>query len=200
MKYFLNNSMLFICILTVSIFASEGIRFGAEAADAGYNSGTAEERSGAEIDDRALQVKSGHSCLKVLSIDLLIPGGGHFYLGNYYSGALFAGLKITGAFALYYFYNDLEKKRDEYHSIQDDSSAGKNQIEGQRREYESAHENVMFAAIGTAAVYLSSLIFNYADLKIFNERSIPAFEYKYSLDPGTSGRGHEFFFAFNLRV
>ena len=182
------------------MFAFAGISSGAQGTDAGVRSGITEKKSGTEIDDRIPQINPGHSYLKGLSIDLLVPGGGHFYLGNYYSGALFAGLKIIGVLSLYYYYNDLEKKRDNYNSIRQDPSAGTDKIEGDKLEYERAHQHVAFAVIGTAAAYLSSLIFNYTDLKIFNEKSIPAFDYKYSLDRGSSGGDQEFFFVFKLRV
>lgn len=173
----------------------------ARSADAGHGGDKTPEVHETEIDDIVPQTRPGKSYLKVLTIDMLVPGGGHFYLGNYYTGAAFAGLKIAGALSLYYFYNDLENKRDEYHSIQRDTAADADNIEGYRREYERAHQHFAFAIIGTAAAYISSLFFNYSDIKDINERAVPTFDLRFSCPRGGGfPGGREIFLAINMRI
>ncbi len=192
-KHSILSYVLLLVIWVQGFFYMPPNLYGAHTGTA--NRGTAGTPA-AEVDSRIPKMKQGQSYLKVMSIDLLVPGGGHFYLGNYYSGAAFAGLKLAGIFSLYYFYNELGEKRDGYHSAQADPSAGDNQIERHKREYERAHQHTAFAVIGTAAVYISSLIFNYSDISLFNDRAIPAF------DTGCSGRvgEREIFLGFNLRI
>ena len=200
MKCFAPDRIFCICIMVIWMTVYTGISSAAQIVDANLMNSSTAGKPEPGIDDRIPQIKSGHSYLKVLSIDLLVPGGGHFYLGNYYSGAVFAGLKVISVFSFYYFYNDLEKKRDDYHSLQKDPSAGYSQIEKYRLEYERAHQHVAFAVIGTAAAYISSLIFNYSDIKIINERAIPAFDFGFSSPYGASAGDRKFILVFNLRV
>ncbi len=159
-----------------------------------------DSNSGYEIDERIPSVKTGHSYIKVFALDLLVPGGGHFYQENYYTGAVFASLKVLGGCALYYYFHKINVKRDVYHDSQSDPASSEKDILGNKRDYEKAHQHVAFAVLGNAALYLTSLFVSYSSLKSVNENSIPTFELKYSSNGILTGDNKEIIVRFNLRI
>ena len=50
----------------------------------------------------------------------ILPGGGHFYLGNYGSGTFFGILKTGSAASIWYFYSQWQDSRKKYHSVSAD--------------------------------------------------------------------------------
>ncbi len=46
----------------------------------------------------------------------VLPGGGHIYTGHYEYAAVFAGLKISGVYAMYYYYNYWQYRGSLYRS------------------------------------------------------------------------------------
>ncbi len=153
-----------------------------------------------EIDERIPRVRTGYSYIKVFAFDLLIPGGGHFYQENYYTGAVFASLKVLGGCALYYYYHKINVKRDVYHDSQSDPSSSEKDILNNKRDFERAHQHVAFAVLGNAALYLTSLFVSYSSLKSVNENSIPTFELKYSYNGIFTSDNKEIIVRFNLRI
>ncbi|HPA74004.1 MAG TPA: hypothetical protein PKY31_17155, partial [Spirochaetota bacterium] len=68
----------------------------------------------AEMRDLRPSVRERVSMPAVLLLDLAVPGGGHFYMGNEYTGYTFLALKILGAYSVYYCYHDWKYRRSLY--------------------------------------------------------------------------------------
>ncbi len=149
-----------------------------------------------EIDNLIPEGKERVSLVSAITLDIVIPGGGHFYTGNYYQGLTFMALKLLGAYSIYYFYQDWRYSRslyyasrranesiDPYHELEfQDPDGGYKTVEEYRREYDKAVQRITFAVIATAAIYITSVIFVYFDVKEINERAVPTFDLQYSCD------------------
>jgi hypothetical protein len=149
-----------------------------------------------EIDNLIPEGKEKVSLGSAITLDILIPGGGHFYTGNYYQGMTFIALKLLGAYSIYYFYQDWKYNRslyyasrranesiDPYHELEfKDPDGGYKTVEEYRREYDEAVQRITFAIIATAAIYITSVIFVYLDVREINERAVPTFDLQYSCD------------------
>jgi hypothetical protein len=155
--------------------------------------GTEDEK---EIDNLIPEGKERISLGTAITLDIVIPGGGHFYTGNYYQGLTFIALKLLGAYSIYYFYQDWRYSRslyyasrranesiDPYHELEfQDPDGGYKTVEEYRREYDKAVQRITFAIIATATIYITSVIFVYFDVKEINERAVPTFDLQYSCD------------------
>lgn len=155
----------------------------------------------------------GVSMAAALTLDLIVPGGGHFYVGNIYSGYFFAGAKLLAAYCIYFSYRDWIYRRSLYraakranaeidpnHELEFESpEGGYNTVEEFRRDYDRAAQRITFSVLGTAALYTVSMILTYHSVKKINERRIPAFEIGYYR--GIIGDGGEdvITFSFNGR-
>lgn len=130
----------------------------------------------------------------VLLLDLAVPGGGHFYLGNEYAGYSFLALKALGAYTVYYCYRDWQYRRSLYraarraneqmdpeHALEfEDPHGGYNTVEEFRRDYDRAAQRITFSVIANVAVYAVSLMITYQAVKKINTESLPTFELQYS--------------------
>lgn len=158
------------------------------------------EKDAPEIEEKIPVIKTRYSCTSLFALDLFVPGGGHFYQGKYYSGTAFAALKLIGALSLYYCYNGLQDKRDDYYDIKNDPDTEAGALRHARRDYERACQHLTFSVIGNIAVYLSSFIISYNTLKNTNEGSIPTFDLGYTPGRGSSAGNGKITFSFTLRV
>ncbi len=169
--------------------------------------GKTEGNENYEIDDIIPEISTRHSYIALFFIDLL-PGGGHFYQEKYYLGFTFATLKILGAFSLYYFYRDLGDKKSEYYDAKRESEffysesygVSEGTVLDYKRDYDEAQQHVTLTVLGNIAVYISSFLISYINLKKKNEKSIPTFELQYSCDMQSPIKVGVITFRFNLRV
>jgi len=142
----------------------------------------------------------GKSLATALVLDVVLPGGGHFYRGDYYSGTAFLLLKAAGAWSIYFYYRDWEYRaslyhaavkadaKDPYHDLYFiDEEGNYKSVLDYRHDYDRAAQMITFAVIANIAVYTASLITNYFLMRKERERSIPSFEvYTFSRGPGMS--------------
>ena len=141
------------------------------------------------------------SLRKALLLDLLVPGGGHFYTGNTGFGITFASLKVIGLWSLYYCYSDWKYRRSLYYSARDanesmdpdhrlyfeDPDGGYKTVDEYERDYDRAAQRITFAVLANVLVYASSMIFTYYHVVRINENAVPTFEIQYSCANNVSG-------------
>jgi hypothetical protein len=134
------------------------------------------------------------SMAKVLALDLIVPGGGHYYLNNYYMGVTFGLLKVGCIYSIYYFYQDWKYRKSLYHSAKKanetldpdhslyfkDPDGGYTTDAGLKRGYDRAVQKITFSAIATAVVYMTSLFINYVNVSKINEKGMPSFEIQHA--------------------
>lgn len=149
-----------------------------------------------EIDNLVPETKKRVSLCSAITLDIVVPGGGHFYTGNYYQGLTFAALKLLGAYSIYYFYQEWQYSRSLYYSSRSanenldpdhelefhDPDGGYKTVEEYRREYDKAVQRITFAVIANAAVYIASVIFVFYDVREINEGAVPTFDLQFSCD------------------
>jgi len=159
----------------------------------------------AEMRDLRPSVRERVSMPAVLLLDLAVPGGGHFYMGNEYTGYTFLALKILGAYSVYYCYHDWKYRRSLYraarranaeidpdHALEfEDPHGGYNTVEEYRRDYDRAAQRITFSVIANVAVYAASLVMTYQAVKKNNDDALPTFELQYSRATLTDGGGME---------
>lgn len=112
------------------------------------------------------------STLTAMSLDIL-PGGGHFYLGNTLSGTVFAVLKTGGIASGYFFYKSWQKKKNR-----------ENGTSARQHDSDRAAQRFTFSIFGTAAVYGISWYKVYTDCEDINHRAQPVFEIGKNQDSG----------------
>lgn len=167
-----------------------------------------------DIDDRIPEAGEHISYLNYIVIDLVIPGGGHFFRNNRFLGFAFAVLKVVGAFSIYYYYMDVRDRRSLYYSsmrryevVNVEYSLDPQQqeemyktVQGYKRDYDRALQHVSFSVFGNIAIYLSSLLITYLNIKKMNENSLPTFELLFSYNIISHCEGDVFNFKFNYRI
>jgi hypothetical protein len=104
------------------------------------------------------------STFTAMSFDIL-PGGGHFYLGNYISGSIFAVLKTGGIMSGYFFYQSWQKKKGR-----------ENGTTGRKKDSDRAAQRFTFSVFGATAAYGISWYKVYTDCSDINYRAQPVFE------------------------
>ena len=152
--------------------------------------GEAKQASKREVDTVVPRQRERVSLLAALGIDLVIPGGGSLFYGNYYYGATFAVLKIAGAYSIYYYYREWEYYRSLYYASRKANKSldpghelhfkvpggGYKSVTELRYEYDRAAHYITFAVLANAIVYGISLIVTYNGVQKINERALPTFE------------------------
>jgi len=142
-----------------------------------------------EIEDLNPSAGEEVSLFMALTLDVTVPGGGHFYTGDYYWGITFCALKLLGVYSVYYFYQEWQFRRSLYNSSKraneemdpshdlefEDPEGGHKTVEEFRREYDAAAQRITFAILATLAVYTTSAILVYFKVKRINEKVIPTF-------------------------
>lgn len=150
----------------------------------------AEPRSGADSIDDLVPEKSSYLSLPLLlGLDLLVPGGGHFYRKSYWLGSGFVALKVAGAYSIYHFYNQWTFYRSLYYSAKKANAdidpdhqllfkvpgGGYKTVDELKHLYDSSAQNITFAVVGNILVYSVSLVINYVYYKRNSGDSIPTF-------------------------
>jgi hypothetical protein len=122
-----------------------------------------------------------------LFLDIAVPGGGHFYTGDTYTGVAFAALKAAGAYMIYYCYADWKYRRSLYrasrranenidpgHSLEfEDPEGGYMTVDDYRRGYDRAAQRFTFSILANAALYVVSAAFVWYRVAEINENAVP---------------------------
>ncbi|MDY6935499.1 MAG: hypothetical protein SVZ03_14895 [Spirochaetota bacterium] len=165
-----------------------------------------------EIDDIIPITRDRISHTKAFALDLLLPGGGHFYIRNYYMGAIFGIIKVLGGYYIYYGYRDWKDKRSEYNNsrrvyeyseflkMNDYTYAASFEAEKNKRDYDRAAQRITFIVLANTSVYISSLLLTYYNIRKINEKSIPTFELHYGLGKFDALGDNSLFIRFNFRI
>jgi len=136
------------------------------------------------------------SLATALLLDLAVPGGGHFYTGDTYTGVTFAALKAVGAYMIYYCYADWKYRRSLYrasrranenidpgHRLEfEDPAGGYMTVDDYKRGSDRAAQRFTFSILANAALYVVSAAFVWFRVAEINENEIPTFEMQYSRD------------------
>lgn len=134
------------------------------------------------------------SVSNALLLDVLVPGGGHFYTDELALGITFAGLKVLGAYSVYYSYKDWKYRRSLYysarranqemdpeHELAYESPDGSYKTEREyKRDYDRAAQRITFSILANVLIYSASLYITYKNVEKINERALPTFEIQYS--------------------
>lgn len=133
-----------------------------------------------EIDNIIPRKKSGLSAFNAMGLDVLIPGGGHFYTNSYSRGMFFATIKIAGAYSMYYFYREWRYFQSQYQDSKRDAGSDTNTVEESQWEYDRSVQKLTLAIIVNVAIYVVSCTVLYHSVKDYNQRTIPTFDVNYS--------------------
>lgn len=168
------------------------------AMDSGNGEGEPQTENAANRRDGIYNLTPGGgekvSLTEALVLDLLVPGGGHFYTGNTGLGVTFASLKVIGLWSLYYCYSDWKYRRSLYYSARDanesidpdhrlefeDPEGGYKTVDEYERDYDRAAQRITFSILANVLVYAASMIFTYYNVMQINENAVPTFEIRYS--------------------
>ncbi len=145
----------------------------------GSNAEIKPDREESEIDNFTVKNGGEISVLKTVAVDLLVPGGGHFYRGDYAWGFSFMLMKIGGFYSVYYLYGQWKDRESHYNSAKS-SSLLSGDAEHYKREYDRAAQYVTFAVVGNIIIYTASIIMNLNSVKKNNENAYPTFDLGYS--------------------
>jgi hypothetical protein len=125
------------------------------------------------VDNLFVEKKEEVSLATTLLLDFTLPGGGHFYRGDFIMGTAFLTLKIAGGFMAYYFVKNWKESEENYNQSK---SAGisADELENERRRYDRSAQYVTFTAALNLLVYGVSALINYNSVMKTNERAFPA--------------------------
>ncbi len=141
------------------------------------------------VDDLIPEQRDSLSLPLLLGLDLLVPGGGHFYRGSYWVGGGFVLFKALGAWSIYHFYRKWDYNRSLYNAAK---KANENidpdhqllfltpggdyrSVKDLKHSYDSAAQKITFAVVANVLLYSASLIINYAAYRRDSEESFPTF-------------------------
>ncbi len=115
------------------------------------------------------------SIITALALDLSVPGGGHFYRGEYVTGALFAAIKSAGIFTTWYLY---DKKRSAENDFKAEKRHGRLRAsaDGAGIRYDRASQYYTFSLISCFMAYFVSALVNYNGVIKIRENQYPTFE------------------------
>jgi hypothetical protein len=111
-------------------------------------------------------------------MDLSVPGGGHFYIGNYWEGSFWLAAKSLTAFGIYFTHQRYSKVKESQNRANPDPAAVNNQ---ERKTLRSAM-NLWFAIFGEFALYSISLYRVMERVSVYNQRFLPHFELTWQKD------------------
>ncbi len=146
------------------------------------------------IDDMVPVNKSYMSLPLLLGLDLLVPGGGHFYRGSYWLGGGFVVLKAAGAYSIYHFYQKWDYRRSLYVAAK---KANENldpehqllfltpdgnyrSVNDLKHSYDRAAQQITFAVVANVLLYSASLIINYVYYQRSAGDALPTFNVSFS--------------------
>jgi len=121
------------------------------------------------VGDMIPRTKEKVSVSTAMILDVL-PGGGHFYLGNYGYGATFGLLKVGAAASTWYFYSQWQDSKSKYRRAPADQ-AGSYKLQSDR-----AAQRMTFSIIGSVVVQAASWLKVYSDCQDRNADSYPVFD------------------------
>ena len=167
---------------------------GAESVKKSEKEPVKKDTGGALIDTREPATGRSVSMTEALLLDTVVPGGGHFYTGNYNTGYVFIALKLFGGYLIYYTYRDWKYRGSLYRAAREandnfdpdhelefkDPGGGYSSVEEYRRDYDRAAQRISFSVIANVAVYAVSLMMTYQAVKKINTEALPTFEIHYS--------------------
>lgn len=144
--------------------------------------------------------KESISTMGIVAIDLLIPGGGFFYRGEHIHGTVFAVLKISSLYSLYYFYHDYKYRDSLYRSAKranaaadpghvlyfKDPDGGYKSVYEFKMDRERSAENIVLTAAANVFIYAVSVVLNLEGIEPESGGAIPSFNYALSIDEGVS--------------
>jgi hypothetical protein len=139
--------------------------------------------------DKTPQKVRGVSTGKALMFDIA-PGGGHFYLGDYWRGSFFAAGRIGGYGALYLCYDRFRDKRSLYRKadrIRVSLGVSKStpirgpdgrtrSVNSYKKDYDRSSQWLTFSVIGNVAIQTASMIIVYGRCQDINRNTIPSFD------------------------
>lgn len=128
------------------------------------------------------------STVKTLTLDLFLPGGGHFYRGDHISGIIFMSLKIAGAYSMYHFYRRWDRAGDRYDSARNSGQSAET-IESLKKSHDRDAQYITFASISNVLLYTISAIINFNMVNKKNEKSYPSFDVHFPLGGKLQGEG-----------
>ncbi len=128
------------------------------------------------------------SLYKALAYDI-VPGGGHIYTGHYEYAAVFATLKISGVYAMYYYYNYWHYRGSLYRSAKKanaaidpehdlqfkDPEGGYKTVEEFRHAYDRAAHYFTLSVAANVAIYVTSWLVTAYHVQQINEERQPAY-------------------------
>ncbi|MDH7554239.1 MAG: hypothetical protein QHH74_11345 [Spirochaetota bacterium] len=128
------------------------------------------------------------SLWKALAWDVL-PGGGHMYTGHYEYAAVFAGLKISGVYAMYYYYNYWQYRGSLYRSAKKaneaidpehdllfkDPEGGYKTVKEFGYAYDRAAHYFTLSILANAAIYITSWLCTWYHVQEINESRQPTY-------------------------
>ena len=132
-----------------------------------------------EVDDLIPSRGSGFSMMNTILLDVALPGGGHYYRGDYYNGILFMTLKLAGIYSIYYFAKEWEEAGDDYDAAKK-SNLPTDTLTDYERKYDRSAQYLFFAVFSSVLFYSLSIFINYKSVKKMNSVTYPAFEFSYS--------------------
>lgn len=142
------------------------------------------------------------SLWKALAYDML-PGGGHIYTGQYEYAAVFAGLKISGVYAMYYYYNywhyrgslyraakKANQTIDPHHELLfKDPEGGYKTVKEFGYAYDRAAHYFTLSIVANAAIYVTSWLLTCYHVQKINEQRQPTYKSAQSLSLATDEYG-----------
>ncbi len=128
------------------------------------------------------------SLYKALAYDI-VPGGGHIYTGHYEYAAVFATLKISGVYAMYYYYNYWHYRGSLYRSAKKanaaigpehdlqfkDPEGGYKTVKEFRQAYDRAAHYFTLSVAANVAIYVTSWLMTLYHVQQINEKRQPAY-------------------------
>lgn len=142
------------------------------------------------------------SVWEALAWDIL-PGGGHIYTSHYEYAFVFAGLKISGAYAIYYCYNYRLYRGSLYRSAKNanqaidpehdllfkDPEGGYKTVKEFGYAYDRAAHYFTLSIIANAAIYVTSWLFTWYHVQKINENRQPTYVGFNEFSFTTDGKG-----------
>ena len=146
-----------------------------------------------EIADFTPRMSNGVSMAAAITLDLAVPGGGHFYLGNIGYGIGFLLLKCTTIYFIYHFFREYDRSREAYYSARmlyqvygpgqfpllPDRNGNLKTLTQIEKMYDISAQMILFTVAINILVYTVSALLCYFDVKEINEQEIPTFQIGY---------------------
>ncbi len=128
------------------------------------------------------------SVWKALAWDIL-PGGGHIYTGHYEYAGVFASLKISGIYAMYYYHNYWQYRGSLYRSAKKanqaldpehdllfkDPEGGYKTVKEFGYAYDRAAHYFTLSILANAAIYVTSWLFTWYHVQEINDNRQPTY-------------------------